>query len=376
MEVRKRHRKKHSLSEQVEELANKKVEKKIIDTSTLIPSGSTLLNLACSDNPYGAFALGRIVTLPGGSASGKTILMLTMLAECTNDKRFDNYELIYDDGEETCSGFDIKYLFGDNLAKRIIPPQYDKNDEPLHSETIQDFKANILTRTKSDKPFIYILDSLDSLTSDEELVREYKAALIKAKDPEAVKELKGSYKTEKAKGIGEALRMINGKIKHTKSSLFIVQQERASIGVMFGSKKTTSGGQAPFFYSTHQVWLNSKIPITKEIKKQKREIGHSIIAKVKKNKITGKLRTVEFDIFSDYGVDDIASCIDFLISAGHWKKTGQIINAHELEFKETKQNLITIIEDQKLQNKLSIITGKVWNGIEESLRLDRSRNFK
>lgn len=369
-----RRRRPKKLSEQVEESASKKIERKKIDTSILIPSGSTMLNLACSDSPFGAFALGRIVTLPGGSASGKTMLMLTMLAECANDKRFDDYELIYDDGEETCDGFDIKYLFGNKLAKRIISPQSDENDDPLHSETIQDFKANILTRVKKEQPFIYILDSLDSLTSDEELKKEYRQALVKAKDPEAVNELKGSYKIEKAKAIGETLRMINNKIKHTKSALFIVQQERANIGVTFGPKKTTSGGMAPFFYSTHQVWLNLKAPITKEVKKQNRKIGHKIAVAVKKNKITGKLRNVEFNIYYDYGLDDIASCIDFLVSVGYWKRVKQTITAPDFDLIGTK--MVEMIEEKGLQKELQKITGKVWLEIEESLRLDRERRFK
>lgn len=372
MEGRKRRR---SLSEQVKKSAEKKIEKKTIDTSTLIPSGSTMLNLACSDSSLGAFALGRIVTLPGGSASGKTMLMLTMLAECIQDKRFDDYDLIYDDGEETCDGFDIKYLFGSKLVSRATAPHYDENGEPLHSETIQDFKANILMRVKNDKPFIYILDSLDSLTTDEELEKEYRQALTKAKNPDAVKELKGSYKTEKAKAIGETLRMINNKLKHTKSALFIVQQERANIGVTFGSKKTTSGGMAPFFYSTHQVWLNSKVTIIKEVKKQKRKTGNKIIAKVTKNKITGKLRDVEFDIFYDYGLDDIASCVDFLISSNHWKKIGASIDAQELDLLVPKNVLIKKIEDNKWQKQLQEITDKIWLEIEESLRLDRKRRF-
>ena len=370
------HRRRRPLSRQVEESANKKIERKEVDTSILIPSGSTMLNLACSDNPFGAFALGRIVTLPGGSASGKTMLMLTTLAECANDKRFNDYDLIYDDGEETCDGFDIKYLFGEKLKKRIVAPQYNKDNESLHSETIQDFKANILTKVDEGKPFIYILDSLDSLTSNEELKKEYRQALVKAKDPEAVKELKGSYKTEKAKAIGETLRMINNHLKYTKSALFIVQQERTNIGVTFGSKKTTSGGMAPFFYSTHQVWLNLKAPITKEVKKQNRKIGHKIVVSVKKNKITGKLRNIEFDIYYDYGLDNIASCIDFLTSTGHWKKTKNTIEAHELHLLSSKNVLIEEIEEKKLQYELQKITGEVWLKIEESLRLNRGRRFE
>jgi len=367
-------RKSSLLSQQIEALAKKKVKKKA-EKDELIPSGSTMLNLACSDDPSGAFVLGRIVTLPGGSASGKTMLMLTMLAECARNKRFDDYDFIYDDGEETFDGFNIEYLFGEALSKRISPPGVDENGKPLHSGTIQDFKASILTRMEKERPCIYILDSLDSLTSDEELRREYNQALVKAKTPEAVQELKGSYKTEKAKAIGETLRMVNGKIKHSKSALFIVQQERAKIGVSFGPKKSTSGGMAPYFYSSHQVWLNMLSSIVKEVKKLKRKTGNKIVASVKKNKITGKIRDVNFDIYYDYGVDDLSSCVDFLVSSGYWKKKGTMIQAKGLDLLQTKTKLIREIEEKDLQKDLQRITAEAWLLIEDQIKLKRKRKY-
>lgn len=369
-------KKKQKISEQVKESANRKIEKPKIDTSVLIQSGSTLLNLACTDCPEGAFIPGRIITLPGGSASGKTMLMLTMLAECSFDKNFDEYNFVYDDGEETYDGFDVKHLFGEKLFKRIQPPATFNNGRPLYSETIQDFKANILTKTREGVPFIYILDSLDSLTGKEELEREYKQALLKAKDPEIIKDIKGSFKTEKAKAVGETLRMVNNKIKYTKSVLFIVQQERANIGVMIGSKKTTSGGKAPLYYSTHQVWMNKKAKIFKDIRGQKIEIGNKVIAKVTKNKITGKLRTIEFDIYPDYGIDDISSCIDFLVSTRYWKKNGKKIQAIDFDIQETKSILIEQIENKELHRKLQKITGKIWNEIEDIAKPNRQQKYQ
>ncbi len=364
--MKNRFEQKMKLSEQVESSSLKEIKRQEVKNLSFIPSGSTMLNLACSDTAKGAFVLGRITTLPGGSASGKTMLMLTMLAECTMDKTFDNYNLIYDDGEETRDGFDIEYLFGKKLNHRI-------SEKLQHSQTIQDFKMNILSRIKNKESFIYVLDSLDSLSSDEELEKEYKAAVTRAKNHELIKELKGSYKTEKAKIMGETLRIINNQIKYSQSALFIVQQERTNIGVTWGSSKTTSGGMAPFFYSTHQVWLNKKSTITKDIKNQKRKVGHKIIASVKKNKITGKLRDIEFDIYYDYGIDDIQSCIDFLVMTGHWEKTGVNINAFGLSANKSK--IIELIEKENLKDELQNITEKVWMGIEDSLRLNRVKKY-
>jgi len=368
-------RRRKPLSQQVEESAKKKVKRSKIDTSILIPSGSTLLNCACSDNPLGAFALGKIVTLPGESVSGKTMLALTMMAECAADPRFDEYDLTYDDGEESLT-MDIGYLFGTELERRLKAPAWDDEaDEPVYSNTIQDVKSYVLKRCKEDKPFIYILDSLDALTSDEELDKEYKKVIAKATSDEAVKELKGSYKTEKAKHIGETLRMINGSLKHTKSAIFIVQQIREKIGTSFGKQTTTSGGRAPFFYSTHQIWFNKIATHKRTVNKIERKTGVKVNAEVTKNKVTGKIRDVTFDIYYDYGIDDVSSCVDFLVQAKHWGKDKETILAHDLDMKAGRPGLIQKIEKEQAEGELQKITGQVWNEIEETIRLGRSRSF-
>lgn len=372
-------RRRKPLSQQVEESSKKKVERSEIDTSILIPSGCTLLNCACSDNPLGAFVLGRIATLPGGSVGGKTMLALTMMAEAVANSRFDNYDLIYDDGEEALA-IDIAYLFGNvggELKQRLKPPAYDEDaEEPVPSETIQDFKGHILKRCKeANKPFIYVLDSLDALTTDEEIEKEYKKAIARATSEAAVKELKGSYKTEKAKHIGEALRMINGDLKRTKSALFIVQQTRAKIGATFGRQTTTSGGLAPFYYSFHQVWFTKIGAIPKTIGGIKTKIGSRTFAEVTKNKLNGKRREIEFDIYDDYGIDDVACSVDFLIKAKHWDKKKETIIAHDLNMEGGRPKLIQKIENEQAEKELQKIVGEAWNNIEEKLRLGRSRNF-
>jgi len=371
-------RRRTDLTAQVEKEAEKKAERpKPIDTSLLIPSGVTLLNCACSDDPTGAFVLGQIVTLPGGSVGGKTMLAITMLAECCADERFNKYDLYYDDGEEASSSIDIPYLFGNKMEDRIKAPAYDANGDPMPSETIQNFKGGILRLCEDSKsPFIYILDSLDSLTTDEEMEKEYKKAIAQAKSAEAVSELKGSYKTEKAKHIGEALRMIRGKLKRTKSALFIVQQIRDRIGTGFGKKTTTSGGHAPFYYSFHQVWLTKTSNLTKTVGGIKRKVGSRTLAEVTKNKLNGKMNEIEFDIYYDYGIDDVAANIDFLVEYKWWKKEKETIIAHDLNMKAGRTGLIEKIENEQAEGELKKIIGKVWSEVEESLRIGRSRRFE
>lgn len=338
----------------------------------LIPSGATLLNCACSNSPYGGYKAGTIITLPGASASGKTMLLFTMFAEVCNDEKYNDYDIIYDDAEEALA-MDVVRLFGEKTNNRVRPPVLTKDGDPIYSETIQGFQNNILLQIKKGKPFIYALDSLDSLSSDEEMEKEYKKAILSTKNPDAIRELKGSYKTEKARIIGQCLRMIRRRIRNTNSLLIIVQQERANIGAgPYGKQETTSGGKAPFYYSSHQVWTKK----IKSIKKEDIKVGNRTRATVTKNKLTGKERSAEFDIYDEYGIDDIGSQIDFLVKEGAWKKKGGEIIADDLDFSGKRQILIQKIEENQLQRKLKKITGRAWIEREKKLRMKREPKYR
>lgn len=368
------------IAEQVSERASRRVSEKAerkINPDNLFPTGSTLLNLACSDCIEGGPELGTIVTIPGSSSSGKTLLLLTGFADAIHRPRFDDYDFIYDDAEAALS-FDMARLFGEKTAERIKPPQWD-GERPRYSKTIQDLKANLLVRTSKDKPVIYALDSLDSLSSDEELEKDFKAAMARLKDPDQQSKAAGSYHTEKAKILGETLRMINGELERTNSMLFIIQQIRQNLNAgPFGAKHITSGGEAPYFYSSIQVWLNK----VGTIKSRDRKIGTSTKAQMKKNKLTGKLRDVEFDIFYDMGLDDIGSMVDFMVTEKFWPKRGTTIVAEGLGIEGTRPTttgstgtLIEQIEEKNLERRLRRLVGQAWQEIEDSLKLDRKPRF-
>jgi hypothetical protein len=355
------------VQESVKDVARPRREVKPQD---LYPSGSTMVNLACTDNTRGAFELGTIQTLPGSSTSGKSMLAETALAEGVNDVRFDDYSFYRDDAEAAYN-FDTRFLFGDNVEDSVEePPQGLSN-------TVQQFQTNILLAGKKG-PFIYVLDTLDALTSDEELEKEMRKALAAAKSEEAAKKIAGSYGMEKAKILGKVLRMVNQSLKETRSLLIIVQQLRQNTNATaFSNPWTTSGGEAPFFYSSHQVWLNK----TGTHKLNELKVGTKVEAKITKNKLNGKLREVAFDIWYDYGVDDIRSMIDFLIKLGVWKKSsGGVLDAPDIGVKGsypldgTGEVMDMIVTSGKLPD-LKRLAGQVWREREESVRLNRIPRF-
>lgn len=345
-----------------------------VNPDRLLPTGVTLLDLACSGTTIGGIGMGKINTIPGGSSSGKTFLSFNIMAAIANNPKFDNYDIIYDDAEHALE-FDVPKLFGNKTASRITPPRVSKEGEPINSKTIQEFKSNILYRLDKGKPFVWFLDSLDSVGSDEELEKEYKEALRAAKSEEHVKELKGSFNTEKAKITGQILRMITGSLSETDSSLNIIQQTRANMnGGPFSPKEITSGGVSPFFYSTLCLW-NSKVKTHKDAKYDW-IIGQRTKIDIKKNKLTGNKRSIEFDIFNDTGIDDVGSQIDFLLKYEFWKKSGQTIKADDLQIEGTRSKLIEFIESNNIEHELAEVTKHAWLMIEENLKSNRKKRFE
>lgn len=332
----------------------------------LIPTGSVLLNLACSDRIDGGWGAGKIANLIGDSSSGKTLLALSMFAECANRSQFDEYSFIFDD-VECALEFDIEKLFGHKVKERIEAPQYD-GESKLYSDTIQQFHANVFAAIESGRPFIYVLDSFDALTSVEELGRAEESA----KATREGKDLKGSYRMEKPKLTSELLRQIKARIKESNSFLLIISQTRDNIDPRSFEKKTRSGGKALRFYSSHEVWM----ALAGKIKAKDRVIGSNVKVKVSKNKLTGKQREVQFPIYYDYGSDDLGSCIDFLVGEDYWKKKGDKILAEDIGLDATRKKLIVDIEDRALMLPLYQTVQKCWSQIEDSLKLDRKPKYE
>jgi hypothetical protein len=209
-----------------------------------------------------------------------------------------------------------------------------------------------------DRPFIWIQDSFDALSSEAE-----------------EKEPGKGYGTDKAKIASEIMRMISRDMKRTQSLLIIISQTRQKIGGMGG--KTRSGGNAIKFYSSYESWLGVKYP-DGIIKRRERPIGHIVKARVTKNKITGKHRIAHFPVYYDYGIDDTGACVDFLLEEGEWDKEKQTILAamdNGFKLEATREKLIRQIEEQGQVEALRQTVGRVWAEIEEALELKRKPKY-
>lgn len=373
------------LASQVLERSKKQPEpvKAHFNPDEFVSSGSTLLNLALTDHPDCGWQRGKMANVIGDSSSGKTFLTLTAFAEAANNDTFDDYDLIMDDAEHA-NEFNIVKLFGKRVDDRIMPPATTKDGDDNPSELIEDFHANIRSALKRNRPFMYILDSMDALDSeaDQKKIEELHTARAKRKEEEEnglerkTKEAAGSYGMAKAKKNSEILRDVTGKLEKSDSILLIISQTRDNIDPMSFSTKTRSGGKALKFYATHELWT----ACGGILKSRERNIGVVCKVKVSKNKITGKVREVEFPIYYDYGIDNIGSIIDFLVKEKCWKKAdgGQKIDPQgDLGLvPSTRAKLIKDIEDGSLEDELNQIVAEEWKAIEDSLKLNRKSKYE
>jgi len=337
-----------------------------------LSSGSTLVNLACTGTIGGGFVRGRYHFLVGDSRSGKTFMGLTCLAEACRNPVFNDYRLIYDDVEGGVL-LDIEKFFGRKVVERLEPPGFDEEGNPVYSTTVEDFYYHVDDALNERKPFIYVLDSQDSLSSSFEIDKfsEHKDAHRKGK------EASGSYGDAKAKVHSSSLRRLMGPLRDTKSILIILNQTRDSFDLF--QKSTYSGGRALLFYATLVVWSSVKGSIEKVVRGKKREIGIYSKVHVKKNRVTGRDRTVVVPIYHSYGIDDIGGCVDFLVDEGVWEDSKGYITVSDFGDlngkKMRREELIRVIEENDLEDSLKQMVGKVWNEIEESCSVIRKSRY-
>ena len=335
-----------------------------------LSTGSTLLNLACSGRVDGGFVKGHYVLLVGDSTSGKTFLSLTCLAEANINPAFDDHRFIYDNAEGGAL-MNIRRFFGAGVADRMEPPAVDA-DGPVFSSTVEEFYYNVDEAAKVGRPFIFVEDSMDSLSSDAEADKfdERKDAHRKGR------QAAGSYGDNKAKINSSHLRKVLGPLREMGSILIIINQTRDSFGLFGG--KTRSGGHALRFYATLELWSSVKHKLQRTVRGKKRQLGVLCKIQVKKNRLTGRERVIELPIFHSHGIDDVGSCVDYLVGEGYWDvRTGKTAaTGMGPTITAKRESLIRRIEDGDMQEDLRELVGMVWNSIEKDCEVVRKRRYR
>ena len=339
-------------------------EHKINPTVDLISSGSDLLDLALG----GGFPLGKVINVVGDKSSGKTLLICEAIARAIK-KYNEDIVVLYDDTEAGFS-FDTDEIWGFKMP--VLETEKGEDD---CSETVEDLISSVKKRLNpylnSKTPCIYIVDSLDGLTSEQEI--EHAEAREKARENNTKQA--GTYGTQKAKLLSEFFRLVKNDLKDSNCLLIVISQIRDKIGVTFGKRTTRSGGRALDFYASQIIELAEIEKLEDTVQGVKRKTGVRIKANVSKNKIGKPFRQAEFQILFDYGVDNIDSNLcflfDLLTETGKTKKRVDVV-WDDKKF-SSREDLIQYIEDNNQEQKLLKAVQKKWYEIEDSFKPQRKR---
>lgn len=349
-----------------------------------LSSGSTCLNLAVSGKTKWAFRQGYYYLLAGKSSSGKTVVGLAALAEACISEAFKAHKIIYDQPERGAL-MNLADWYG-KLNDRLEAPATDKAGNPKYSETIQEFYYHLDDWVKRKVPFVYLLDSMDSLTSNEEQKKldEHKKAYRKRNKTaekggaEDGDKPKGSYGDGKAKYNSAMLRRVIHELPKTNSILIIISQTRDNLGfgAMF-NPETRSGGHALTYYATAELWFGIKGKLKRRVRGRDRKVGTLCRVTVKKNRNTGDEPSVLVPIYTTAGIDDVGGMIMFLVDEKHWKgnKKGSKVEAPEFNYSGDVEGLVTLIEAEGKEQALALLVSEVWGDIKKGCEVKRKKRY-
>jgi recombination protein RecA len=259
-----------------------------------------MLDLAVSNRPSGGFPVGRITEITGLEASGKSLLAAHALA---NTQKAGGMA-VYIDTENAVSREFLEAI-GIDLERMLYVPL----------ETIEDiFEAieNIvesIRKSNKDKLVTIVVDSIMGASTKIEMAKEFD---------------KDGYATSKSIILSKAMRKVTNMLGRNKICLIFTNQLRTRLGVAFGDPYTTSGGKAIPFHSSVRLRLKSvgQIKVKKDGVDQ--TIGIKTRCQVVKNRMGPPLKTIDYDIYFESGVDDFGGWLNVMkqfklvATAGAW----------------------------------------------------------
>lgn len=292
-----------------------------------VSTGNDILDLAIANRPNGGVPAGRITELTGLEASGKSLLAAHLLA--TTQKMgglavFIDTEYAVSAEFLTAIGVDVKKML--YIAVTTVEDVFDN----IESIVAQIRKSN------KDRLVTIVVDSMAAASTKKELASDHGA---------------DGYATGKAIAISKAMRKITELIAKQRICCAFTNQLRQKIGfVGLGDPWTTSGGKALAFHASLRLRLKAIGRITTA---DKRVIGIKTKCTVIKNRMGPPMKSVDFDIYFDRGIDNYGNWLELLINEDI------ITNAKKIKSdkKKTKKELeLEKEEDKKAKNLQFIMT--------------------
>jgi recombination protein RecA len=274
-----------------------------------VSTGSLGLDIALG---IGGLPRGRVVEIFGPEASGKTTLMLQVIAEVQR-------------GGGTAAFVDAEHALDPSYAEKLgvnindlLVSQPDTGEQALEI-------TDMLVR--SNAVDIVVVDSVAALTPRAEIEGEMGEMQVGLQ----------------ARLMSQALRKLTGNIKRSNTIVAFINQMRMKIGVMFGNPETTTGGNALKFYASVRLDIRR----IGAIKNGEEVTGNMTRVKVVKNKVAPPFREAEFEIMYGQGISREGEIIELASSLGIMEKSGAWYAYKGSRIGQGKDNARTYLQSNK-----------------------------
>src|SRR5207248_439990 len=251
----------------------------------VIPTGALGLDLALG---VGGLPRGRVVEIFGPESSGKTTLMLHVIASAQKNGGL----AAFIDAEHALDPAYARKL-GVNLDDLLVS-QPDSGEEAL---------SIVETLARSNALDVIVVDSVAALVPKSELEGEMGMATMGMQ----------------ARLMSQALRKLTAILAKAKTTCVFTNQMREKVGVMFGNPETTPGGKALKFYASVRMDIRRKETLKDAAGNA---VGNHVKVKIVKNKVAPPFAEAEFDIIYNHGINKEGSILDVGIEDGVIDKKG------------------------------------------------------
>lgn len=286
-----------------------------------IDTGNLSVNYSCSGRFIkGGIPGNRITEAFGPEASGKSLVGSNVLFGC---QQLNGWAVILDCENATNAEFmeKVSHL---NLKRvlRYAPPSLERAFRQIHVATkaIREKEEKLKIPRK---PIVVVFDSLTVPPCERELrennlpmdfsVTEWKRIVGRHEQP-----------GERAKVISAEMRKLQAMVVDQDVTVYIINQTRDKIGVMYGSPETTPGGNSLKFYASLRLRTQAKKKI--ENKKLKKFSGINMQVRNVKNRSFRPFVTVDdIKLYFDQGVDPLSGLLNCLIESERVKLTGKAV---------------------------------------------------
>ena len=243
---------------------------------------------------------GRIINIIGDTSTGKTFIANEFIANAYWIYG-DKFRWMYADCEHGYS-FDTMSMYG-------LDVHNEQSDKPKNLEEAYYTIIKFAESLKDDEFGIYVLDSWDALTSEEQDKRaeERIDAIEKGKD------MKGSYGMGKARyASGEFFPQLCKVLDEKNILLIIVSQIRDNVDMFSFEKYKRNGGKALDFYCYMCFWLVTCKKYSYSEGDREITLGGTNMIKVTKGKVPRPYRKAFYTYYYLRGIDNIETGVDYL----------------------------------------------------------------